>query len=82
MLNVQGYIFKILYLQFYGIICAVMIFLREHLVWEPKYKKNFFIKVLKYEMDQLKTKSTDFFGKQTNPDVKQTITVAKQTVTH
>lgn len=42
----------------------------------------FFIKVLKYEMDQLKTKSTDFFGKQTNPDVKQTITVAKQTVTH
>lgn len=30
-------------------------------------------------MDQLKTKSTD---KQTNPYVKQTITVAKQTVTH
>lgn len=36
-LNVQGYIFKILYLQFYGIFCAVMIFLREHLVWEPKW---------------------------------------------
>lgn len=33
-------------------------------------------------MDQLKTKSTDSFGKQTNPDVKQTITVAKQTVSH
>lgn len=31
-------------------------------------------------MDQLKTKSTDSFGKQTNPDVKQTITVAKPRV--
>lgn len=33
-------------------------------------------------MDQLKTKSTDSFGKPTNMDVKQTIIVAKQTVTH